>query len=170
MLILYLEKHRCYLRRKKTFVKCFESIRVYFPHNVTMFPGSSSTTRKSNLQTFLQPLCLCLLNSGIYIYRYIYIYCQPTRIGLQGEFVSEIPRLEFLQKSNSCSKSRPYCISQRGALPTSKNMVNSSSILMNNQILLEPYTKPPFPPFTLTHLPPPDTGFISGSPRLSARK
>ena len=106
----------------------------------------------------------------IYIYIYIYIYCQPTRIGLKGEFVSEIPRLEFLQKSNSCSKSRPYCISQRGALPTSKNMVNSSSILMNNQILLEPYTKPPFPPFTLTHLPPPDTGFISGSPRLSARK
>ena len=68
VLILYLEKYRCYLRRKKTFVKCFESIRVYFPHNVTMFPGSSSTTRKSNLQTFLQPLCLCLLNSGIYIY------------------------------------------------------------------------------------------------------
>ena len=106
----------------------------------------------------------------IYIYIYIHTYCQPTRIGLQGEFVSEIPRLEFLQKSNSCSKSRPYCISQRGALPTSKNMVNSSSILMNNQMLLEPYTKPPFPPFTLTHLPPPDTGFISGSPRLSAWK
>ena len=72
MLILYLEKHRCYLRRKKTFVKCFESIRVYFPHNDTMFPGSSSTTGKSNLQPFPQPLCLvCLILDFIYI---IYIH------------------------------------------------------------------------------------------------
>lgn len=37
MWILYLEKHRCYLRRRKTFAKCFESIRVCFPHNVPRF-------------------------------------------------------------------------------------------------------------------------------------
>ena len=83
MLILYLEKHRCYLRRKKTFVKCFESIRVYFPHNDTVFPGSSSTTRKSNLQPFPQPLCLCLLNSGFYIY--MRRQWQPTPVLLPGK-------------------------------------------------------------------------------------